>query len=116
MKPYVTKETLESKTRQWLDKIAPFNKHRMELDTKHACLMVIDMQKFFLDPNSPTYTCGGAAILPNIKKLIDHFRKHNRPIIYSKHVHHPDKLDVGIMGWWWEGMCKEGSPESDIVD
>ena len=115
MKPYVTTETLEEKTQQWLERIAPFNQHKMELDTEHACLLVIDMQEFFLDPNSPTYTCGGATILPNVKKLVEGFRKVNRPIIYTKHVHHPDKLDVGIMGWWWEGMCKEGSPESDIV-
>lgn len=26
----------------------------------------------------------------------------------------PDRLDVGIMGWWWEGMGLEGSPESEI--
>lgn len=115
MKPYVTTETLEEKTQQWLDKISPFNQHKMEIDKEHACLLVIDMQRFFLDPDSPTYTCGGAAILPNIKKMIEQFRKHKRPVIYTKHVHHPDKLDAGIMGWWWEGMCKEGSPESDIV-
>jgi ureidoacrylate peracid hydrolase len=29
-------------------------------------------------------------------------------------VHHADKIDAGIMGWWWEGMCVEGSPESEI--
>jgi len=116
MKPYVTTETLEIKTQQWLEKISPFNQHKMELDTEHACLLVIDMQEFFLDPHSPTYTCGGAAILPNVKKLIEEFRKRKRPVIYTKHVHHPDKLDAGIMGWWWEGMCKEGSPESDIVE
>ncbi|MBC8382955.1 MAG: cysteine hydrolase [Candidatus Cloacimonetes bacterium] len=116
MKPYVTTETLEVKTSQWLEKIAPFNQHKMELDTKNACLIVIDMQEFFLDPNSPTYTCGGAAILSNVKKLIEQFRKNKRPVIYTKHVHHQDMLDAGIMGWWWEGMCKEGSPESEIVE
>jgi len=116
MKPYVTTETLEEKTQQWLDKISPFNQHKMEIDKEHACLLVIDMQRFFLDPDSPTFTCGGQAILPNVKKMVEGFRKAGRPVIYTKHVHHPDKLDAGIMGWWWEGMCKEGSPESDIVE
>lgn len=114
--PYITTETLEKKTKEWLEKIAPFNQHRMKLDVNHACLLVIDMQKFFLDPDSPTYTCGGKAILPNVKKTIEGFRKAGRPVIYTKHVHHPDKLDAGIMGWWWDGMCVEGSPESDIVE
>ncbi len=35
-------------------------------------------------------------------------------MIFTQHVHHPDELDIGIMGWWWEGRCLEGSPESQI--
>jgi ureidoacrylate peracid hydrolase len=42
------------------------------------------------------------------------FRKAGRPVFYSRHVHHPDLFDAGIMGWWWDGMCLEGSPESEI--
>ncbi|TFG70466.1 MAG: cysteine hydrolase, partial [Anaerolineales bacterium] len=66
------------------------------------------------DPASATYTCGGQAIIPNLKKVIGAFRQAGRPVIYSRHVHHPDGIDAGIMGWWWEGMCMEGSPESEI--
>jgi nicotinamidase-related amidase len=114
MDPYVTVETLEAKTRAWLDRIAPYNQHRMELNRDHAALLVVDMQRFFLDPASPTYTCGGGAILPTVQKLIAAFRRAERPVIFTRHVHHPDMLDAGIMGWWWEGMCREGSPESEI--
>ena len=72
------------------------------------------MQDFFLDPHSPTFTCGGLAILPILKQLIKVFRENDRPVIYTKHVHHPNNLDSGIMGWWWKGMCIEGSVESEI--
>jgi ureidoacrylate peracid hydrolase len=86
----------------------------MELNTKKAALLVVDMQYFFLDPSSPTFTCGGLAILPTLQRLISVFRTAGRPVFYSRHVHHPDHLDAGIMGWWWNGMCLEGSPESEI--
>jgi nicotinamidase-related amidase len=72
------------------------------------------MQRFFLNVESPTFTCGGLAILPRLKNLISLYRQAYRPIIFSKHVHHADDLDSGIMGWWWEGKCIEGSPESEI--
>jgi nicotinamidase-related amidase len=72
------------------------------------------MQKFFLDPDSPTFTCGGLAILSGVRSMIEAFRRKGRPVIYTKHVHHPDNIDSGIMRWWWRGMCLEGSPESDI--
>ena len=114
VEPYVTEESLKAKTQLWLGKIAPFNKHQMRLNLDKSALLVIDMQRFFLNPASPTFTCGGVAILPTLKRLIAAFRKADRPVIYTRHVHHPDRLDAGIMGWWWEGMCLEGSPESEV--
>ena len=115
-KPYVTEKNINSKAQGWLKRIAPCNVHEMKLNRKKSALLVIDMQKFFLDPNSPSFTCGGLAILSNTRNLIDAFRKAKRPVIFTRHVHHPDHIDSGIMGWWWEGMCIEGSPESEIHD
>jgi nicotinamidase-related amidase len=114
MLSYVTVDNIADKTQKWLKKIAPFNTHKMELNWGKSALLVIDMQNFFLNPNSPTFTCGGLAILPNVKRLIDAFRKAQRPVIFTRHVHHPDKIDAGIMQWWWDGMCLEGSPESEV--
>jgi nicotinamidase-related amidase len=114
MNSYVTEESLEAKTTRWLEKIAPFNLHEMTLNQQRSALLVIDMQYFFLDPLSPTFTCGGLAILTKLKSLISAFRERNLPVIYTKHVHHPNNLDSGIMGWWWKGMCLEDSPESEI--
>ncbi|RJP77202.1 MAG: cysteine hydrolase [Candidatus Zixiibacteriota bacterium] len=114
MLPYVTADTLAARTPAWLDRIAPFNTHRLELNRDRAALLVVDMQNFFLDPASLTFTCGGPAIIPNLQKLVSAFRAAGRPVIYTRHVHHPDGLDAGIMGWWWEGMCREGYPESEV--
>ena len=111
---YATPENIISKGKQWLDQILPFNTHEMQLNPRRSALLVIDMQRFFLDPASPSFTCGGLAILPNIKKLIQTYRSRHLPVIYTRHVHHPDLLDAGIMGWWWKGMCREGTPESEV--
>ncbi len=114
MEPYVTVENIAAKSSEWLERISPYNRHRMELNRGKSALLVIDMQQFFLDAESPTFTCGGAAVIPNLKRLIEAFRQADRPVIFTRHVHHPDELDIGIMGWWWEGRCLEGSPESLI--
>ena len=111
---YVTTETIESKSKQWLNKISPFNTHKMRLNSDRSALLVVDMQKFFLDPASPSFTCGGLAIIPQLKQLIQSFRHSQLPVIYTRHVHHPGLLDAGLMGWWWQGMCLEGSPESEV--
>jgi nicotinamidase-related amidase len=114
VEPYVTSKSLGEKAELWLRNIAPFNQHEMRLNAGMSALLVVDMQEFFLDPDSPTFTCGGPAILSTVKEMIDAFRASRRPVIFTKHVHHPGNLDSGIMGWWWKGMCVEGSPESEI--
>jgi nicotinamidase-related amidase len=116
MEPYVTADNLNDRAKAWLDQIAPFNRHQMKLNRDRSALLVIDMQRFFLDPGSPTFTCGGLAVLPNVQRLIGAFRGARRPVIFTRHVHHPDGLDAGIMGWWWQGMCREGTPESEVQD
>jgi len=116
METYVNTKNLRSKTEAWLSKVAPFNTHKMQPAKDRTALLVIDMQKFFLDKNSPTFTCGGPAILPELKKLIAAFRAASRPVIYTRHLHHPDFIDAGIMKWWWEEACLEGSPEGEIIE
>jgi len=115
MDRYVTEQNLDTLTDKWLKQVAPFNMHNLTLNVPRSALMIIDMQDFFLDPESPTFTCGGLAIIPNILKIRQAFRRAARPVIYTRHVHNPDGSDAGIMGWWWEGMCKEGTPESEIT-
>jgi nicotinamidase-related amidase len=114
VEPYVTVDNIESKVLAWLEQIRPYNRHEMQMNVAASALLVIDMQRFFLDATSPTYTCGGVAILPTVKRLMDSFRRAGRPVIFTRHVHHPGGLDSGIMGWWWEGKCLEGSPESEV--
>ena len=114
MNSYVDGRTLSTKSKDWLKRIEAFNTHVMTMNASNSALLVIDMQKFFLDPQSPSFTVGGLAILPPLQTLIKAFRDADRPVIYTRHVHHPDHIDSGILGWWWEGMCIEGSPESEI--
>jgi ureidoacrylate peracid hydrolase len=116
MQAYISPETLKGKSEQWLRQIAPFNTHQMTLNRNSSALLVVDMQRFFLDPQSPTFTVGGPPIIPNIAALIKKFRDARRPVIYTCHVHQADGADAGIMKWWWAGMCIEGTSESLVHD
>jgi nicotinamidase-related amidase len=114
VEPYVTTGSIGAKSLEWLERIRPYNTHEMRLNTAASALLVIDMQRFFLDEASPTFACGGVAVLPTVRRLVGAFRQAGRPVIFTRHVHHPDGLDGGIMGWWWEGTCLEGSEESEV--
>ncbi len=111
---YVTSSNIGAKAEEWKRKISDYNVHRMKPYFKRSCLLVVDMQNFFLDPQSPTFTPGGLAILPNISTLIKAFRKKKLPVIYTAHMHKSKEMDGGILGWWWEGMIIENTKEAEI--
>jgi len=114
VRSYVTEKTIGRKAEEWLAKVRPYNRHELRLKVGASALLVIDMQLFFLESDSPTFTPGGPAILPNVRRLLTAFREAGRPVIFTRHVHHSDDLDSGIMAWWWKGKCLEGSRESEI--
>ena len=111
---YVTESNLKTKASLWKKQIKPYNIHKLKPKFPTSCLLVIDMQNFFLDPKSPTFTPGGLAILPNVAKLINAFRKRKLPVIYTAHVHKGEKWDGGILAWWWEGMVIENTKDAEI--
>lgn len=111
---YVTPLNLKDKTKEWKEEIASYNLHHMELDSKRSCLLVIDMQNYFLDPASPSFIPAGLAVLPNVARLIKSFREKKLPVIYTAHVHKSKELDGGILGWWWEGMIIENTKDAEI--
>ena len=113
---YVTRENLREKISEWKRIIQPYNTHQMKLEPKNSALLVIDMQKFFLNPESLTFTEGGLAIVENIRDLIRAYRSHSLPVIYTCHVHKSAQMDGGIMSWWWKGICLEGTEESKVYD
>jgi hypothetical protein len=62
MEPYVTEETLEVRSRLWLEKISDFNQHMMDINKDKSALLVVDMQKFFFESHSKS--------LPNLTDFI----------------------------------------------
>jgi isochorismate hydrolase len=111
---YVTKSNLQDKALLWEKEIKPYNLHKMKPKLPSTALLVIDMQNFFLNPKSKTFTPGGLAIIPNIAKLIKTFRQNNLPVIYTTHVHKSPEMDGGIMAWWWQGMIIENTDDAEI--
>jgi len=77
-------------------------------------LLVIDMQRYFVDPAGAAFLPGAQAILGNVRSLIEAFRAAARPVIYTRHVHHPGGFDLGILGQWWGDSILEGTPDSGI--
>ena len=111
---HVSPSDLKARTETWKREIALYNIRRARPSLRSSCLLVVDMQNYFLDSKGPAFLPGGLAVLPNVSKLIKSFRKRKLPVIYTAHVHRSKELDGGIMGWWWDGMIMEDTWEAEI--
>ena len=68
------------------------------LDPAHTALVVIDMQRDFIEPGGFGDSLGNdvarlAAIIPTVAGLIDIFRTRHWPVIHTREAHRPDLSD-----------------------
>ena len=67
-------------------------------DPAHLALIVIDMQRDFIEPGGFGATLGNdvsllSAIVPTVGRLLDTFRSAGLPIIHTRECHRPDLSD-----------------------
>lgn len=73
---YFTHKNILSKSRRFLRELKSFYHFPdIKFNPETSALLVIDMQRYFLDKSSHAFLPSAPAIIPNIKKLINFFRK-----------------------------------------
>ena len=108
----MTPHNIQAKTEAMLafQKAKPRSPHMVP---DKSALLVLDMQKYFLEPESHAYIPSAHAILPNMKNLIAAFTKNHWPVIFTRHVNTPQ--DAGTMARWWHDLIRLDNPISEIT-
>ena len=86
-----------------------------EFSPAKTALIVIDMQRDFIEPGGFGETLGNnvkllAAIVPTVKKLLDTCRKAGITIIHTREAHRPDLSDLP------PAKLNRGNPKHRIGD
>jgi nicotinamidase-related amidase len=84
--------------------------------THDSALLVIDMERDFVDPGAVQETPGGRAIVPAINRLIAWSRSHGMPIVFTHEMHRADHSDYGIELEFDPVHCLEGTPGCELTD
>jgi biuret amidohydrolase len=89
--------------------------YEYEFSPDKTALVVIDMQRDFIEPGGFGDTLGNnvkllAAIVPTVKKLLDTCRKAGVTIIHTREAHRPDLSDLP------PAKLKRGNPKLRIGD
>lgn len=107
------------KTGLLLESLAPYRSRTRErlhpLTLADSALMVIDMQRYFLDEGSHAFLDGASEVKDNAKRLVELYRRESLPIVFTRHALKDDD-EAGIMDTWWGGTISDGDPTAEIVD
>jgi nicotinamidase-related amidase len=85
------------------------------IDPERTAVLVIDMQRDFLDPDAPISTPGGRAIIPVINRLTAQARARGVPVIFTQEMHRSDRSDFGIELEFEPPHCLEGTPGMELA-
>jgi len=110
---YFQPDSLQLLSRQWLERYGRPNKIlRQPFMIQDACLLILDMQRYFLDEESHAWVPSGKTIIPGLIKAARYFRNSKRPVIATQHINTPE--NAGMMGSWWSELILEDHPLVDI--
>ena len=87
----------------------------MRLKLRGTAVLVIDMQRDFLDAGAPIATPGGLDLIPRINRLTAQARALEMPVIFTQEMHRADKSDFGIELEFEPPHCLEGTPGMDLA-
>lgn len=99
---YFTPGNIRSVAMKMMADLRKSNKKQvMRFVPEVSALLVIDMQGYFLDPNSHAFLPSAKAIIPNVKNLINVFCG-KRPIIFTQHIN--TQQNAKMLRKWWDDI------------
>ncbi|MBT4484864.1 MAG: isochorismatase family protein [Candidatus Latescibacteria bacterium] len=111
---YFSCETIGDKSLEMLEKLAKYRKtRRINFIPDQSALLVLDMQRYFLDECSHAYIPSALSIIPKIKNLAKAYIKINTPVILTRHIN--SNKDAGLMAQWWDDIITEKDDLSGII-
>lgn len=108
---YLNGESFRRQSREFVESSAELG--RTAFVPGRTALVVLDMQRYFLDPDSHAYIPSAADIVPGIRSLAAAFSERGLPVVFTRHLNTPQ--DAGAMALWWDDLIREGDPLSEIT-
>ena len=85
------------------------------LNLSASALLVIDLQRYFFEPESPAFLAGAANVLPYARALIGAFRAEGRPVVFTRHEHRREDAGDQMRRWWGDKLPWKGDPLSELI-
>ena len=105
---YFTPKNIDLKARNMLERIRKVSYIRsINFKISNSALLIVDMQNYFLAPDSHAFIPNAIPIVKRIRKLAQKFISLNRPVISTRHIN--TKKNAKLLGKWWSDIIMEDS-------
>jgi nicotinamidase-related amidase len=78
-----------------------------------SALMLVDLQRYFCDPEAGAYVPASALVVPKLLDLARLYAEKRRPIVLTRHIDDPEIHP--LMAKWWKSVMKESDPETRLI-
>lgn len=110
---YFSLENIEEEALVMLRELEPdLRKTHLQFTPQRSALLVLDMQRYFLDSSSHAYVPSSQAIIPRINSLVQAYAAKRLPVLFTRHVNTPQ--NAGMMGRWWKELISQENPLNEI--
>jgi len=112
---YFSPENIQTKGRDLLAYVDAFHHRRVKSPIRlgKIALLVLDMQAYFLEPESHAFVPSAPAIVRGINRMVEAFTERDWPVVYTRHLNTDE--DAGMMSVWWRDTINAQSAYSHIV-
>jgi nicotinamidase-related amidase len=86
-----------------------------KIQPQNTALLVVDMERDFVDEGAVQETPGARALIPTINQLSAWARRHGVPVIFTFEAHRSDHSDYGIELEYDPVHCLEGSRGAELA-
>jgi len=112
---YFTSESIYQKSIDMLQEIREQVQQRgIPFVPDQSALLVLDMQKYFLEDSSHAYVPSAQAIIPGIDELIKEYTTKSLLVILTRHLN--SAQNAKLMARWWKDLIHEANPLSEIIE
>lgn len=85
---------------------------RVAFTPGRTALLVIDMQGYFLEPESHAYLPEAKQIVPVLARLVREFADRGLPVIFTRHLN--TDQNAAALGLWWNDLIRADDPLSEL--
>jgi isochorismate hydrolase len=110
---YFTPETLAAQAQRFLEEAQPRRRsHPRPLEIGRSALLALDLQRYFLEPESHACVPSAAAVLPGIQALAAGYAQRERPAYITRQLNTAE--NAGSMARWWREVLAAENPLSQL--